>query len=189
VSPTPSSDNGSVCFPASSVVELEDGSVITIDQLAIGDMVKVGPRMFSKVFMFTHKMAGGAHDFVQLTTSSGATISVTSGHYMPIDGSLVAASNVAVGDVLQLGDGTLDEVASVAVVQGSGLYNPQTLHGDIVVNGVVASTYTTAVAPSFAHAVLAPFRTLSAVLGIDFTFLESGGGVLEVMAPRGGLST
>jgi hypothetical protein len=36
---------------------------------------------------------------------------------------------------------------------------------------------------------LAPFRTLSAVLGMDFTFLESGGGVLEVMAPRGGLST
>jgi Hint module len=139
--------------------------------------------------MFTHKMAGGVHDFVQLTTSTGATISVTSGHYMPIDGALVAASNVAVGDVLQLGDGTLDEVASVAAVQGSGLYNPQTLHGDIVVNGVVASTYTTAVAPSFAHAVLAPFRTLSAVLGMDFTFLESGGGVLEVMAPRGGLSS
>jgi hypothetical protein len=180
-----SSDNGSKCFPSFASVELVDGSMITMDKLSIGDMVKVGANAFSKVFMFTHKMQTGTHQFVELSTSSGASIALTSGHYIPVDGSLLSAGEVAVGSLVQLGTGAVDTVVAIRSVSGTGLYNPQTIEGNVVVNGVVASTYTTAVAPRFAHAILAPFRTMSTVLGFDFTFLESGGGLFADVAPRG----
>jgi hypothetical protein len=186
-SPAANNDSGKKCFPSSATVELEDGAIVTMSKLSIGDMVKVGPNAFSKVFMFTHKMESGDNEFVKITTSSGASIALTSGHYIPVDGALVAASEVSIGSVLQLGNGASDKVVSIATVAGTGLYNPQTVQGDIVVDGVVASTYTTAVEPEFAHAILAPFRSLSNFLGVDFTFLESGGGPFADAAPRGSL--
>ena len=44
--------------------------------------------------------------------------------------------------------------------QVKGLYNPLTLAGDIVVDGILASTYTKAVTPKMAHAALAPLRMM-----------------------------
>lgn len=58
-----------------------------------------------------------------------------------------------------------------------GLYNPQTLDGRIVVNGIIASTYTTAVIPEAAHALLTPLRCLFNVCRLrDLIpgFLEKG---------------
>ncbi len=48
------------------------------------------------------------------------------------------------------------EVSVVAVSQerGNGLFNPHTLQGDIVVNGIKASSYTAVVAPTPAHSLL-----------------------------------
>lgn len=43
-----------------------------------------------------------------------------------------------------------------------GLYSPVTAHGDVVVDGVVASCYTTSVRAQAAHAFLAPIRALFA---------------------------
>jgi Hint module len=182
--PTPAS-NGSKCFPMTATVELESGATLSMGELSVGDVVKVGPNSYSKVFMFTHKMKTGDHSFVQLSTASGASISLTAGHYIPVEGSLVAASEVAVGALVQLGNGAVDHVVNVKTVSGTGLYNPQTLQGDIVVDGVVASTYTTAVEPRLAHVILSPFRAMSDVLGVNFAFLESGGGVLADVPPRG----
>jgi hypothetical protein len=159
-----------------------------MDKLSIGDVVKVGANAYSKVFMFTHKMQTGQYEFVELTTATGASIALTSGHYLPVNGALLSASEVTVGSQIELGSGLVDTVVSVGSVSGTGLYNPQTIEGNVVVNGILASTYTSAVEPRFAHAILAPFRSLSILLGLDFTFLESGGGVLAEVAPRGALA-
>ena len=177
-------DEENVCFPADATVELESGAVVRMAELSIGDMVKVGFNEFSRVFMFTHKMADEAHTFVSLKTESGALLKLTSGHYLYANGALVAAKTVSVGDVLTLGNGETSAVAAVGTVDGTGLFNPQTVNGNVVVNGVVSSTYTTAVEPSFAHAILAPFRILNR-FGFSVTALESGGGVLADVAPRG----
>ena len=48
-----------------------------------------------------------------------------------------------------------------------GLYNPHTLHGDVVVDGVLTSTYTGVVHPALAHALLAPLRQLYSA-GLSF---------------------
>jgi desert hedgehog len=135
--------------------------------------------------MFTHKIENEEYKFIKITTASGASITLTGGHYIPVDGNLVTASEVTVGSDIQLGSGTLDKVVSVTFVRGIGLYNPQTLQGDIVVNGVVASTYTSGVEPTFAHAILSPFRHMFNMLGVEFTFLENGGGPLTLLAPSG----
>lgn len=172
------------CFPASAMVELEEGSKIPIGRLAVGDSVKVGVDQFSKVFMFTHKLADVESEYVSIETLSGARIMLTGGHYIYADGALVAAARVAPGAALRLADGSISTVTRIQRVAGKwGLYNPQTMQGDIVVDGVIASTYTTAVAPSVAHAVLAPMRALFERFGLGTRVLESGADVIASALP------
>jgi hypothetical protein len=184
--PTPSatSSGDSKCFPGDATVELESGAVIPMHELAVGDSVKVGAGGYSRVFLFTHKLSDVPNTYVVLRTASGASLSLTKGHYIYANSVLVAASSVRVGDVLRLGDGSVSPVTMVGARAGAGLFNPQTLHGDVVVDGVVSSTYTSAVEPAFAHAILAPFRLLNS-FGFTVTALESGGGALANFLPRG----
>jgi hypothetical protein len=83
--------------------------------------------------------------------------------------SLVAAADVMIGDSLVLA--FAKDAASVVVtkesVSGLGLYNPQTVDGSIVVDGFLASAYTTAVHPKVAHCSLAPIRWLYEQLPYD----------------------
>lgn len=177
-------DDDSVCFPADATVELQSGAVVSMDALSIGDLVKVGYNEYSRVFMFTHKMADSESNFVALETKSGEALTLTPGHYLYVNGALAAAKTVRVGDTLSLGNGLASVVVAVSSAPGTGLYNPQTIKGDIVVNGIVSSTYTTAVEPVLAHAILAPLRLLN-TFGIRFSVLESGGGMFARLTPRG----
>jgi hypothetical protein len=187
---TPASDKGGAkCFPADATVELASGETRRMDELAVGDVVRVGPTEYSPVFMFTHRAADAAADLVSLETACGARIRLTAGHYIYANGALVAAAHVRVGDALALGGGggaAAAVVARVRRVRGTGLYNPQTLHGDVVVDGVLASTYTTAVEPVFAHALLAVFRGAWTWFGVGSRGLLDGGGRgLEAALPGG----
>eukprot|EP00173_Palmaria_palmata_P000094 Plantae.Rhodophyta-Palmaria_palmata.ctg10447.p2 GENE.Plantae.Rhodophyta-Palmaria_palmata.ctg10447~~Plantae.Rhodophyta-Palmaria_palmata.ctg10447.p2 ORF type:complete len:187 (+),score=32.60 Plantae.Rhodophyta-Palmaria_palmata.ctg10447:79-561(+) len=155
-----------------------------MEDVSVGDMVKVGAGEFSRVFMFTHKMAGVRQAFVTLATAGGHELALTSGHYLYANGALVAAGEVRVGDVLNTGAGSETAVVAVGKVMGEGLFNPQTVKGDVVVNGVQASTYTTAVEPTFAHAVLAPLRSAFEAFGLFTNSLESGS-VLADLLPNG----
>lgn len=163
-----------VCFPASATVELADGSVKRMDAVRLGDRVRVGANTFSDVFMFTHKMAEVEHAFVTLTASTGAKLSLTEGHFMYVNGGLAPAHTVRKGDAVELADGSCATVSKVETTLGQGLYNPQTEHGDIVVDGFRASTYTTAVNPGAAHALLAPFRSVYESLGLSSTYFDAG---------------
>jgi hypothetical protein len=174
-----------VCFPGSASVTLPGGVEKPMASLAVGDLVQVAPGEFSPVFMFTHKMGGVEHRFVELTTDSGAKLALTAGHYIYASGCLVAAEAVNVGDVLELADGSTSPVTSVATRVAEGLYNPQTVHGDIVVDGVRASTYTTAVAPGFAHAALSPLRAVYERLGLSTKVFDQGARLLASIVPNG----
>ena len=68
-----------------------------------------------------------------------------------------------------------------------GLYNLQTLHGDVVVGGLRASTYTTAVDPAVAHRLLWPLRAVFEAVGVYTTALDKGAApALAALAPKGG---
>jgi Hint module len=131
--------------------------------------------------MFTHRLSEVYAKFIEIKTLSGATISLSEGHYIHVDGSVVPAAQVKIGSEVRLGSGHTDKVRSVRTVGGKGLYNPQTLQGDIVVNGILASTYTTAMDPRLAHAALFPFRSMFSALNFEVSALESGGGVASAL--------
>lgn len=159
-----SKDNGfesfKGCFPGHAQVRVASGSIKRMDELVIGDRVQVSPIEFSPVFLFTHQDAKAVRMFVRLALATGEVLLATPGHYLHINGGLVMASKVRPGDIAVLGSGETASVHDVKYETSQGLYNPQTIHGDIVVNNVLASTYTTAVIPEVAHVLLVPFRII-----------------------------
>lgn len=168
-------DDDDVCFPGSATVELRNGHVKPMRDLSVGDEVLVGAGgQYSAVMMFTHKDAQRIYRFVALETSCGQTLHATSSHYIYANDVLTEAGDVRAGDLLEGADGRKCEVRKVGVKQMQGLYNPQTVHGDVVVDGVRASTYTRAVSVETAHALLAPVRWMFAAVGLDASAVVIG---------------
>ena len=156
-----------VCFPSDAKVTLQNGQVIAMGRLAVGDRVLVAPNTYSTVHMFTHALRDVHHEFVVLRTASNAMVTLTQGHYIHASGRLVRAGDVKMGDLLTLANGELSQVVRMTRARKSGLFNPQTLHGDIVVDGVVASTYTEFLQSNVAHALLSVFRACNAAFGMS----------------------
>lgn len=163
----PSAEDDNVCFPASATVSLRGGMTKRMEDIVIGDEVLVSADTYSTVFMFTHRSAGVAYTFVRLSCDGGVKLSLTAGHFLYVNGALSMAGDVQVGDTVTLGEGGTRVVRQKAYVREKGLYNPQTLHGDIVVDGVVASTYTKSIMPDMAHGLLTPLRWVWWIGGVD----------------------
>jgi hypothetical protein len=148
-------DESNDCFPGDAKVELENGKKTAMADLNVGDHVRVGPSEFSEVYMFTHKDAEVKAKFVKISTAAEQSIRLTAGHYLYVNGKLQTARTVKVGDMVSAGN-----VTAVSAEWADGLYNPHTMAGDIVVDGVLTSTYTDALMPKLAHALLWPVRML-----------------------------
>jgi len=167
------------CFPETARVELEDGSMSRIGDVQLGDRVRVSATEFSPVVFWGHRDANArAVTFVRVELASGRQLMLTDKHLAYVNGGLVAAGKIQVGDMMK--DAELNgESSVVAVAKGlsaKGLYNPHTAHGDIVVDGVVVSTYGV-VDARVAHSLLAIERALHRV------GLSALGGVLEKQTP------
>lgn len=182
--PTPASLAGPACFPSDALVTLSSGRTVRMDALRVGDRVQTSAGAFSRVFMFTHRVAGGSNSFVELRTAAGRSLRASAGHLLYADGALRPARAVSVGMRVVGGDGAPDAVVRVRDVEGDGLFNPQTEQGDIVVDGVVASGYTEAVRMPAAHALLAPVRAAFGRFGVASGALEGGWPLLRWGAAR-----
>lgn len=182
-----------VCFPGVATVELDDGRSKKMADLQVGDVVRVSHDSYSPVFMFTHRLTSIMYrHFVQLRTASGHDITLTPSHYLYVmsskndDKQLVTAGSVNVGDLLILNNDQTSNVVEVnRDVSLQGLYNPQTVHGDIVVDDIIASTYTKSVQVNTAHALLSPLRMLYERIGLSFTCFNAGAGQLTSLVPSG----
>lgn len=158
--PVSESSSGS-CFPGQATVIMANGTQQTMAQLQIGDRVRVGPDSEqSEIYMFSHRYPEATHVFVALTTAIGKVIHLSKGHYLYVNGSLNTAENVKIGDNLDTADGTRTSVVDIQTAVLQGLHNPHTMQGDIIVDGIRTSTYTDALSPILAHAVLAPVRAM-----------------------------
>jgi hypothetical protein len=155
-----SSSSSSTCFPASASAKMADGTTKLFSALQVGDSILTGKSQFSEVHMFSHHYPEAVNPFVQLTTAAGHELRLTAGHFLYVNGSLVKAGSVRVGDALEDAAGAPVVVVKTATVKDTGLYNPHTMDGDVVVNGIRTSTYTDAIHPTMAHALLAPIRAL-----------------------------
>jgi len=165
---SPSPEGTASCFPAAATVELADGSTAALGALPAGSTVRVGARTHSDVFGWSHRQTGGRHAYVRLTHVDGAAAAAAAtrdlllspGHLVYANGVRVPARDVVVGDALTT-PGTATSVSRVVAVGTAvavGKVNPHTLHGDVVVDGVRVSSYTDALHPTVAHALLAPAR-------------------------------
>jgi hypothetical protein len=163
-----SSRRESKCFPGSARVELESGSTVAMSALRVGDRVRVSGGSFSDVFFFSHRDADAVSAFVRITTHT-TSLSLTHGHLLYVNGKLSQARTVAVGDevaVAMPGAQRVSEaVTAVAEHKAGGLYNPHTIDGRLVVNGIVTSCVTDAVPQPIAAALLAPFKAAYVTVG------------------------
>lgn len=156
------------CFSRDSTVQLENGAVIPMHQLVVGDRVLVAKDVYSAVFTFTHNTALSWNRFISIRTAEGS-LALTPGHLIYANGKLVRAESVSVGDWVHNAYRRI-VVAEVSMELRQGLYNPHTLHGDIIVDGIRVSTYTDQVEPCVAHTLLSPLRALHRLLAVNFPF-------------------
>lgn len=174
------------CFPANSTVQLVDGSSKRMDALAVGDKVLSTAGVHSDVYMFSHKLSAVRAEFVSIATQGGRSLMLTPNHYLYVNGKMAVAAVVKAGDELTTGTGASDKVVSVSNVWADGLYNPHTMHGDIVVDGIQTSTYTSDIEPTLAHAALWPVRMLhnmgKDVVGDTFAL---GNDLIAAVMPNG----
>lgn len=166
---SPTASPGPACFPAHATVQLRDGSVKRMDQLTLGDHIHVAANEFSELIMWSHRDANAlSDDFVEIQLASGRKVTATRDHLMHANGKLVPASDVKPGDLMVDVVRGVSSVESVRhSVRARGLFNPHTASGDLVVDGVLVSAYTTAIPPRVAHTLLAIERLLNKALGLS----------------------
>lgn len=164
--PTESAEaSGGVCFPGSAEAYTAGGGV-RMASVVVGtnvvDSVSDG-RSVSKIVLFTHRQApkgrDGAYPFVELRTKE-FRIRLSGSHLLPVDGRLLEAGRALVGAWVETVNGSQQIIAKRTVWDG-GLYNPQTTSGFLVVDGILASCYTSTLNHATAHALLAPLRMVS----------------------------
>ena len=139
-----------------------------MDELQVGDAVLDSDGAFSPVYMFAHKDMKADSPYVELRTATNHTIQMSSTHYIEADGVMMNAGDVRPSMTVTAG-GEQSAVTSTKMIAAKGLYNPITLSGTIVVNGVAASAHSewfldgllpTRWLPTVYQAFLAPARAI-----------------------------
>jgi len=121
-----------------------------MDALKIGDAVRTGDRTFSMVYSFGHKASSFKTNYLQVFAANmeaGHPLEISMEHLIYTHDAtknvvvLVAASDLQVGGTLLTMDGILSEILWIRTVQRQGVYSPLTESGNLLVNGVLASSY------------------------------------------------
>lgn len=153
----------SSCFPADARLTLENGGLVRMDEVLAGHRVAIDHESHSDVFFFGHKKPEAVSEFVRMDTAhsqkTGASpLRISPGHYLYVNGGLATARSVKVGDNVKLADGSSTPILAIRTEMRQGVFAPTTLHGDLVVDGILVSSYTDAIHPRLAHVLLHPLR-------------------------------
>jgi DNA-binding transcriptional regulator YdaS (Cro superfamily) len=177
-----------ICFPSGSVVQVQskDGEVKQkkMANLDVGDKVmawdeKRNKAVFSKVMMFAHLAPDAmAVEYLKITLEDGNKITLSDNHLVMVgkQKKAVLARKVKPGDILFSVDENREispkKVLAVEKVVEQGIYCPITVHGNVIVDNVLASCYASVEdhvllkgvvkisAQSMAHLGLMPMRAL-----------------------------
>jgi len=136
------------CFHGDTLLTLEDNTVKAMSELHVGDTIQTadinGNLDFAPIISLPHAPKNNeTANFLTLLTDSGKTLRLTPGHLIPTcaAGMELPASELLIGDCLMTVDGkeTLVEITSPA--KDYGIYTAITHDMFIVVNGIVASSF------------------------------------------------
>jgi len=137
------------CFPADAIVYTHDRGAMEIQHVRIGDRLLSysvhGEAFYDPVYMLGHKDPSTRATFISITARNNQTVRLTPDHYMVIvrHGKTfdIPSQHVKVGDGMIVGPGRVETVMTVSTVSSKGMYNPYTMSGRIVVDGVLASCH------------------------------------------------
>jgi hypothetical protein len=163
--------NNGGCMPGDALVMMSDAGLRAISHVRVGDRImsrgeaaglSFAP-IYSDVYLLGHEERHKYSTFVSIGLESGHVVELTPGHFIhtvpslatalaggsssthrPLQMYMKCASDVRVGDfVMSIQEGLLvpSLVANITTVEKWGLYNPYTLTGDLVVNGVLVSAH------------------------------------------------
>jgi len=136
-----------------------------MDALAIGTRIQVPSKVahvseYSEVYLFGHRQPDEYAEYVIISLANDKALAVSPNHYVYVNSGkeLKLASAVKIGDLM-----LLDTVQAVSVVGierriEKGVFNPHTLQGDLLVDGVKVSSYTSVIPPMMGHILLTPMR-------------------------------
>ena len=181
-------NDGTVCFPSRSVVNVQskDGVIIQkkMANLDVGDKVmswdeKRNRAIFTQVIMFAHHASDAMDvEYLKISLEDGNKITLSGNHLVMVGEhkKAIMAQKVKPGDILFTVDENLEispkKVLAVEKVIEQGVYCPITLHGNLIVDNVLASCYASVQdhvffeglvkisAQSIAHFGLMPMRAL-----------------------------
>lgn len=180
----------STCFPGDSIVITPTGKKF-ISHLEVGDKVltvsRTGMVLYEEIYLLGHKDFHSVGLFLQIHTDNNATLRLTRDHQIPFASQVDKATKygpaagVKVGDYVSVvSDGStavsLSKVTAVEEIFAQGYFNPYTMGGNIVVDGVVASCHSSFVLdelfnrvgisiPAGYQAVFGPLRVLFKAVG------------------------
>lgn len=161
------------CFPGTAMVVERSSGMKSISDVQIGDQVLTltseGEFVFRDVYLLAHADANDVVPYVCITTDTNITINLTSDHCLFVESikHYTKASKVKVGDLIFIiKDGKCfpDRVAFIKQTYLTGAYCPYTINGNIVVDSVAASCFTTTFSPSVSQVLLTPVRILYSIL-------------------------
>jgi hypothetical protein len=134
------------CFSSRAIVEVEGKGKVSMEQLQIGDHVRVDEKHFERVYSFGHKSKTEIGSYLQIFADDlKDPLEISRDHMLFVNiqknKMAVPASTIKTGDFLVMSSGTLSLVKKVSTVERRGAFAPFTMSGKIVVNGVVSSSY------------------------------------------------
>lgn len=136
VTTAPSSKN-SQCFSRFNDVEVQGQGMTPMDAIKVGDFVRTGEVDFSRVFSLAHIDHDVETDFLQIYADGlQKPLEITGMHMLFSSEKAVRADEVSVGDMLGA-----NKVTEIKTIKRTGVYAPITESGEIVVNGIRASSY------------------------------------------------
>jgi hypothetical protein len=154
------------CVSGTMTVELANNSVVLMEELRVGDMVKVGEGAYETVYGFGHREET-LGDYLEFKTSDGKVLVISDQHLVFTKEKVaVPASLLTIGTVLETGS----KVESVERVKRSGAYAPFTPSGIMYVNGIKISSYIS-LQPNAAHLTIAGVATPFSFQWLSHSFL------------------
>lgn len=130
------------CFPGDALVEIQNKGATKMEELKIGDMVRVASGNFEPIYSFGHYGPNHDAEFLEIATVGGK-LRITSEHMVyERQNGFIPASAVQVGDSLvREMDDQNQLVTAIRTVKASGTYAPFTPSGTFVVDNLVVSSF------------------------------------------------
>jgi len=134
------------CFSPLVKAEVLDKGRVMMKDLVVGDKVLTASGEYKTMFSMSHYHKSRDTSFLRIRVDTGVEqpLEISHNHLLFTEAKEypVPAASIKVGDKVLTTSSGFREVVELSRITRKGLYNPLTMDGTIVVDGIVASTYT-----------------------------------------------